>query len=126
MKGERSRRLEALYTAKFAFHPNTFTSGPSFHRSAASCETLAAEVTAPQGAQKVTLLQGKKKEITQMVATIKNIAGQFVREEEGATLVEYVLLVALIGVVAITAMRFLGGTASNKLNGVSANIVNSN
>jgi len=61
-----------------------------------------------------------------MVATIKNIAGQFVREEEGATLVEYVLLVALIGVVAITAMRFLGGTASNKLNGVSANITNSN
>ena len=56
-----------------------------------------------------------------MVATIKN----FVREEEGATLVEYVLLVALIGVVAITAMRFLGGTAANKLNGVGANVANS-
>ena len=57
-----------------------------------------------------------------MVATIKN----FVRDEEGATLVEYVLLVALIGVVAITAMRFLGGTAANKLNGVSANVSSSN
>ena len=61
-----------------------------------------------------------------MVATIKNIAGRFVREEEGATLVEYVLLVALIGVVAITAMRFLGGTASNKLTGVGNTVQNSN
>ena len=60
-----------------------------------------------------------------MVATIKNIASRFVREEEGATLVEYVLLVALIGVVAITAMRFLGGTASNKLNTVAGNVANS-
>jgi pilus assembly protein Flp/PilA len=56
-----------------------------------------------------------------MVATIKN----FVRDEEGATLVEYVLLVALIGVVAITAMRFLGGTAANKLNTVGTNVANS-
>jgi pilus assembly protein Flp/PilA len=61
-----------------------------------------------------------------MVATFKNIAARFVREEEGATLVEYVLLVALIGVVAITAMRFLGGTAANKLNNVAANVQNSN
>jgi Flp pilus assembly pilin Flp len=51
---------------------------------------------------------------------------KFITDEDGATLVEYVLLVALIGVVAITAMRFLGGTASNKLNGVSANVANSN
>ncbi len=61
-----------------------------------------------------------------MVATFKNIAARFVREEEGATLVEYVLLVALIGVVAITAMRFLGGTAANKLNNVAGNVANSN
>jgi len=37
-----------------------------------------------------------------------------------------VLLVALIGVVAITAMRFLGGTAANKLNNVAGNVANSN
>lgn len=61
-----------------------------------------------------------------MVATFKNIAARFVSEEEGATLVEYVLLVALIGVVAITAMRFLGGTAANKLNNVAGNVANSN
>jgi pilus assembly protein Flp/PilA len=56
----------------------------------------------------------------------ETLMSRFVREEEGATLVEYVLLVALIGVVAITAMRFLGGTAANKLNKVSSNIQNSN
>jgi len=50
----------------------------------------------------------------------------FITDEDGATLVEYVLLVALIGVVAITAMRFLGGTAANKLNNISGNIENSN
>lgn len=44
------------------------------------------------------------------------------QEEEGATLVEYVLLVALIGVLAIIAMRFVGGTASNKLHNVGTTI----
>jgi len=54
------------------------------------------------------------------------LLSRFVREEDGATMVEYVLLVALIGVVAIVAMKFLGSTAANKLNRVSSNIVNSN
>ena len=57
---------------------------------------------------------------------MKELLGRFLRDEEGATLVEYVLLVALIGVVAITAMRFLGGTAANKLNKVGGNVANSN
>jgi len=56
---------------------------------------------------------------------LKSNLRRFLVEEEGATLVEYVLLVALIGVVAITAMRFLGGTASNKLNRVAGNVQNS-
>ena len=56
---------------------------------------------------------------------VKSHLRRFLIEEEGATLVEYVLLVALIGVVAITAMRFLGGTSSNKLNRVAGNVQNS-
>jgi len=60
-----------------------------------------------------------------MIATIKSLTGRFIREEDGATMVEYVLLVALIGVIAIGAMKFLGSTAGNKLNTVSGNIVNS-
>jgi len=54
------------------------------------------------------------------------LLSRFVNEEDGATMVEYVLLVALIGVIAIIAMKFLGSTAGNKLNRVSSNIVNSN
>jgi pilus assembly protein Flp/PilA len=57
---------------------------------------------------------------------MKTLLNRFVREEEGAALVEYVLLVALIGVVALIAMRAIGGNASNKLTSVSNNIVNSN
>lgn len=40
-------------------------------------------------------------------------------------MVEYVLLVALIGVIAIGAMEYLGSAAGNKLNGVSGNVTNS-
>jgi pilus assembly protein Flp/PilA len=60
-----------------------------------------------------------------MVATIKSLTSRFVSEEDGATMVEYVLLVALIGVIAIGAMKFLGSSAANKLNVVSNNITTS-
>ena len=60
------------------------------------------------------------------MSKVNGLLSRFVREEDGATMVEYVLLVALIGVVAIVAMKFLGSTAGNKLNKVSSNIVNSN
>jgi len=54
-----------------------------------------------------------------MIANIKSVASRFVREEEGATLVEYILLVALIAVICIVAMKFLGNTASNKFTNVA-------
>ena len=60
------------------------------------------------------------------MSELKTLSARFVREEDGATMVEYVLLVALIGVIAIVAMKFLGSTAGNKLNRVASNIVNSN
>lgn len=53
-----------------------------------------------------------------MIANIKS----FVREEEGATLVEYVLLVALIAVVCIVAITAVGSKANAKMNNVSANL----
>ncbi|MEO7717860.1 MAG: Flp family type IVb pilin [Capsulimonas sp.] len=58
--------------------------------------------------------------------SIKNNVYKFVREEDGATMVEYVLLVALIGVIAIGAMKFLGSSAGNKLNKVAGNVTSSN
>lgn len=40
--------------------------------------------------------------------------------ERGASLVEYALLVALIAVVCITAVTFLGGAAGDKLSEVGS------
>jgi pilus assembly protein Flp/PilA len=40
------------------------------------------------------------------------------KDDTGASLVEYALLLALIAVVAIGALTFLGGTVSNSLNNV--------
>jgi pilus assembly protein Flp/PilA len=45
-----------------------------------------------------------------------------VRDEHGATLVEYALLVALIAVVCILAISFLGSKASSTFSGVGTSI----
>lgn len=45
-------------------------------------------------------------------------------EEEGASLVEYALLLALVAVVAIGALVLLGHTVSNTLTNVANNISN--
>jgi pilus assembly protein Flp/PilA len=58
----------------------------------------------------------------QVVTWLKHV---FVRDDEkGASLVEYALLLALIAVVAVAALQFLGHTVSNTLNNV-ANSINS-
>ena len=44
----------------------------------------------------------------------------FWKDEEGASLVEYVLLAALIGVAAIVGMRFLGTESNDMLYNVGA------
>jgi pilus assembly protein Flp/PilA len=46
------------------------------------------------------------------------------RDESGASLVEYALLLALIAIVAIVALSFLGGSVSNTLNTVGGSINN--
>jgi len=65
------------------------------------------------------------------VLNLRRVARAFARrhgthpsgpDERGATLVEYALLLALIAVVAIGALIFLGNTASNTLTNVAANI----
>jgi pilus assembly protein Flp/PilA len=45
-----------------------------------------------------------------------------VRSERGASLVEYALLVALIAVVCIVAVSFLGSKASSTFSGVGTSI----
>jgi pilus assembly protein Flp/PilA len=57
------------------------------------------------------------------LATIKNrIQSGFARHEEGATLAEYGLLLALIAVVCITAIALLGTQISTMFSTVSGSI----
>jgi len=46
------------------------------------------------------------------------------RDEVGASLVEYALLLALIAVFALAALHFLGGSVANTLNSVGSSIAN--
>ena len=46
------------------------------------------------------------------------------RDELGASLVEYALLLALIAVVALVALHFLGGSVANTLSSVANNVNN--
>ena len=48
------------------------------------------------------------------------IKARFGKDEEGASLVEYALLVALIAIVCIVAISFLGGKASTKFSNVGS------
>ncbi len=50
------------------------------------------------------------------------LRARFGQDERGASLVEYALLVALIAVVCIVAVQFLGTSASEKLNKVGQSI----
>jgi pilus assembly protein Flp/PilA len=51
-----------------------------------------------------------------MLSTLKQSLIHCLRDEEGASLVEYVLLVALIAVVCIAAVTLLGKSASDKFD----------
>jgi len=48
------------------------------------------------------------------------------RDEVGASLVEYALLLALIAVVALVALHFLGGSVASTLNNVGSSINSTN
>ena len=60
--------------------------------------------------------------VTRMVYPIRNM-WNIKKDQIGASLVEYALLLALIAVVALVALHFLGGSVNNTLNNV-ANSVN--
>ena len=51
---------------------------------------------------------------------VKRLLSLWISDEEGASLVEYVLLVALIAVVCITAVTLLGMAAEKKFSATSA------
>ena len=50
------------------------------------------------------------------------IRSHFAKSERGAALVEYALLLALIAVVCIVALQFLGGSSADKFSKVGNSI----
>ena len=44
------------------------------------------------------------------------------KEEEGATMVEYALMLALIAIVCIAAVTLIGGNANNVFEGAATNL----
>ena len=50
-----------------------------------------------------------------MLTNIRTAALRFLREEDGASLVEYALLVGLIAVVCIAAVTLIGTNVNTKL-----------
>jgi pilus assembly protein Flp/PilA len=51
-----------------------------------------------------------------------NLISRFVRDESGATAIEYGLIAALIAVVIITALTAVGSNLSTKFNSVATTL----
>ena len=60
--------------------------------------------------------------LTQFDFIAAYLRARFGQDERGASLVEYALLVALIAVVCIVAVTFLGRNASSTFNNVGSSI----
>jgi pilus assembly protein Flp/PilA len=48
----------------------------------------------------------------------------FLRDDSGQGLVEYALIIALVSIVAMAALQYLGAKASNTLNSVANTLSN--
>ncbi len=53
---------------------------------------------------------------------MKNIVARFVKDQSGATAIEYGLIASLIAVAIITAVTTVGGKLSNTFNNVGNNL----
>lgn len=51
-----------------------------------------------------------------------NIIRQFVRDDQGADLIEYALLVGLIALAAVTALGVLGGSITTLFTSISTTL----
>lgn len=56
------------------------------------------------------------------MSKLQTIARNFIREEEGATAVEYALMVALIAAVIVVAVTALGTTAESRFSNAATSI----
>jgi len=55
---------------------------------------------------------------------LTHVRARLSSDERGASLVEYALLVALIAVICIVAIAFLGNAASSKFSTVGSSVAN--
>ena len=53
---------------------------------------------------------------------MKTVFSRFLKDESGATAIEYSLIAALIGVAVIAAVKSLGLTLSSKFSNITANL----
>jgi len=53
---------------------------------------------------------------------MSNLISRFVRDESGATAIEYGMIAALVAVVLIAALKALGTSLSTTFNGVAGNL----
>jgi len=53
---------------------------------------------------------------------MKSVFTRFLKDESGATAIEYGLLAALISVVIIGAVKTVGGNLSTKFNAIASNL----
>jgi pilus assembly protein Flp/PilA len=53
---------------------------------------------------------------------MKNLVSRFIKDESGATAIEYGLIAALIAVAIIGALRLVGTNLGNTLTGVANNL----
>jgi len=56
------------------------------------------------------------------MSSIRNAIRRFVREESGATMVEYGIMVALVAAVAIAVVKVVGSKVNNGFQSVNANM----
>jgi pilus assembly protein Flp/PilA len=54
--------------------------------------------------------------------SLKSIARSFMKDEDGAALLEYGMLVLLIAVLCIVAIKSIGSKVSNGFNSVNGNL----
>ena len=57
---------------------------------------------------------------------IKNFCKRFIQEEEGATAVEYAVMIVLIVVVCLATVKFLGSEVEKGFNKVAGTIATAN
>ena len=57
-----------------------------------------------------------------LYAKLLDMVSTLLKKRDGQAMVEYALILALIAIVVIVALHFLGGSVNNQLNNIATNI----